>query len=85
MKMFLLAALFALPAFAGEITVNVKGMVCSMCAQGIEKKFKEAGAENVKVNFDDKEVVVQGKDLSDDEINKIVQWAGYEVAGIKRK
>lgn len=85
MKVFLFAVLFALPVFAGETTVGVKGMVCSMCAQGIEKKFAEAGAENVTVNFDEKEVVITGKDLTDEEIKKIVEWAGYEVAGIRRK
>lgn len=75
----------SLPAFAGEITVNVKGMVCSMCAQGIEKKFKAAGMESVHVDLDQKVVHLSGKDLGDDEIKKIITEAGYNVAGISRK
>lgn len=85
MKVFLLAALFALPAFAGEITVNVKGMVCSMCAQGIEKKFKAQGVEKVHVDLDSKEVHLNAENLSDETITKIITEAGYNVAGIQRK
>ncbi len=84
-KLLLLTALFAFPVFAGETTVNVKGMVCSMCAQGIEKKFKAAGMEKVHVNLDEKVVHLSGKDLSDDEIKKIITEAGYNVGGIERK
>lgn len=84
-RLLLLATLFALPAFAGETTVNVKGMVCSMCAQGIEKKFKAVGMEKVHVNLDEKVVHLTGKDLTDDEITKIITEAGYNVAGISRK
>ncbi len=85
MKLFLLATLFALPAFAGEMTVNVKGMVCSMCAQGLEKKFTEAGINKVHVDLDQKLVHLEGKDLTDDEIKKIVTWAGYVAGDISRK
>ena len=85
MKTFLLLALFSFPVFAGEIAVNVKGMVCSMCAQGIEKKFKAAGMEKIHVDMDKKVVHLTGKDMSDDEIKKIITEAGYNVAGIERK
>lgn len=85
MKYLLLSLLFAFPAFAAETTVHVKGMVCSMCAQGIEKKFRAAGLENVHVNLDEKVVHLSGKDLSDDEIKKIITEAGYNVADIERK
>ncbi|MES2525664.1 MAG: heavy metal-associated domain-containing protein [Bdellovibrionota bacterium] len=85
MKLFLLAALFALPAFAGETIVNVKGMVCSMCAQGLEKKFTEAGVEKIQVDLDQKQVRLEGKELSDQEIRKIITWAGYEAGDISRK
>lgn len=85
MKVFILAALLAFPVFAGEITVNVKGMVCSLCAQGITKKFKSAGMEEVKVNLDEKVVTLNGKDMSDEEITKLITEAGYHVAKISRK
>ncbi len=85
MKLFLLAALFAFPAFAGETIVNVKGMVCSMCAQGLEKKFSEAGVHKIHVDLDKKLVRLEGKELPDDEIRKIITWAGYEAGDISRK
>lgn len=83
--LLLLATLFPLSALAGEMTVKVKGMVCSMCAQGIEKKFKEEGMEKVHVDMDEKEVHLVGKDLSDEDIKRIVSWAGYEAGDISRK
>jgi mercuric ion binding protein len=82
---FLLMTLMSLPAFAGEITVKVKGMVCSMCAQGIEKKFKAAGMEKVHVNLDEKIVHLEGENLSDEVITKLITEAGYNVADIERK
>jgi copper chaperone CopZ len=85
MKLFLLVGLLSFSALATETTVNVKGMVCSMCAQGIEKKFKAAGVEKVHVNLDEKVVHLSGKDLTDDEITKLITEAGYNVAGIERK
>ena len=85
MKMLLLTMLFALPAFAADTTVHVKGMVCSMCAQGIEKKFKAAGIQGVHVNLDEKVVHLSGKDLSDSDITKIITEAGYNVGSIERK
>ena len=84
MKFLLLAVFLTLPAFA-DTTVKVKGMVCSMCAQGLEKKFAESGVEKIRVDLDNKLVVLVGKDLPDDEIRKIITWAGYEAGDISRK
>ncbi len=85
MKLLFLAILFSLPAFAGETTIHVKGMVCSMCAQGITKKFKAAGVDEVHVNLDEKVVHLKGKDMTDEEITKLITEAGYNVAEITRK
>ncbi len=84
-KLLLLAALFAFPVFAGETFISVKGMVCSMCAQGIEKKFKGEGVESVHVDLDTKIVHLTGKELTDETITKLITEAGYNVASIKRK
>lgn len=75
-------------AQAKPITVQVKGMVCGFCAQGIEKKFKalpevagvKVSLETKKVDLDTKE----GKDVSDEQIRKIVTDAGYDVVKIDR-
>jgi copper chaperone CopZ len=79
----------SLTAMAGEIQVKVSGMVCSMCAQGIQKKFGSLPeVQSLKVNMDDKIVNIQtkeGKDLSDSVITKLITEAGYNVAAIERK
>ncbi len=79
----------SLSAFAGEINVKVSGMVCSMCAQGIKKKFSALDAvKDINVNLDNKFVQIQtkdGQDVSDDKINELIKEAGYNVANIERK
>lgn len=79
----------AISGWAGEINVKVNGMVCSMCAQGIQKKFKsEEAVKKLNVDLDKKVVQIiteEGKDLSDETITKLIKEAGYNVAGIERK
>ena len=82
----------ATQAFAGDsadIDVKVKGMVCSFCVQGIEKKFKgESSVNNVKVNLDESLVSIWLKEnqaLSDDRIESLVKDSGYNVAEITRQ
>lgn len=81
--------LVSLSAFAGEITVKVSGMVCSMCAQGIKKKFSKIEfIKDINVNLDDKLVHIKtedGHDISDQQINDVIKEAGYNVANIERK
>lgn len=86
----LLAAFFctALPAFAESVTVTVKGMVCSFCAQGIKKTVgKLPDVSKVEVDLDKKVVELELKDpntLSDKEIESTIQDAGYDVVKIER-
>lgn len=90
MKAFLFIVMF-IPAlsFADHIQVKVQGMVCSMCAQGIQKKFKaDQAVSKVDVNLDEKTVHLETKaknDLTDDQIKKIITEAGYSVKEIVRK
>ena len=81
--------LVSLSAFAGEINVKVSGMVCSMCAQGIKKKFSKIEfVKEINVNLDDKLVHIKtedGRDISDQQINNVIKEAGYNVANIERK
>lgn len=82
-------SLFSFNSLAGELQVKVNGMVCSLCAQGIEKKFKSLPeVKTVKVNLDQKLVNLEtqeGKELTDQQVTKIIQEAGYNVAKIERK
>jgi copper chaperone CopZ len=86
----LVLALLMLPmlAQAKPIRVQVKGMVCAFCAQGIEKKFKALSEiSGVKVSLETKFVDLdtkEGKDVSDEKITKIIGDAGYDVLKIER-
>ena len=74
---------FATPSY--KVTVN--GMVCSFCAQGIEKKMKALSeTKDVYVGLKNRLVVVEVKEgltLSQDVIRKIIKDAGYEVKSIE--
>jgi mercuric ion binding protein len=85
----LLLTLFLVPeAFAEEARVTVKGMVCSFCAQGIEKVFEKRNQiQAVTVNLDQTLVVIivkKGTTLTDAEIRSDIEDAGYEVEKIER-
>ena len=75
--------------FAKDISVKVSGMVCSMCAQGIQKKFsKLEEVKEIKVDLDTKVVSIKTKDnhdVQDEKIKELIQEAGYNVASIERK
>lgn len=73
---------------ATDINVKVSGMVCSLCAQGIQKKFSgQSAVKSLDVNMDEKVVSIkthEGKDLSDEVIKTLINEAGYNVAEITR-
>jgi periplasmic mercuric ion binding protein len=79
----LVGALISLPALAGqEMKVGVKGMVCSFCAQGIEKKFRSQDeVADIQVSLEKKFVMLKfndGKTLSEAKITQLLKDAGYE-------
>ncbi|MBL7663551.1 MAG: heavy-metal-associated domain-containing protein [Bacteriovoracaceae bacterium] len=84
-----MTSLLSIQAYAAEINVKVSGMVCSMCAQGIQKKFSnEKSVEKIKVNLDNKLVQIltkDGQNISDEKIKELISEAGYNVAEIERK
>lgn len=75
-------------ASAEEISITVKGMVCSFCAQGIKKAFgKVPSVEKVDADLENKIInVITKKEetVSDSDINKIINDAGYDVVKIER-
>jgi copper chaperone CopZ len=66
--------------------VTVNGMVCSFCAQGIEKKMRALSeTKDVYVGLKNHLLVIEVKDgltLSQDVIKKIIKDAGYDVKSI---
>lgn len=75
-------------SFASTINVKVNGMVCSFCAQGIEKKFMESGSvSKVAVSLSDKRVTItekEGGKIDDAAITQTLKNAGYTVEKIER-
>lgn len=85
----LIALTLGSSSFAGEVKVKVSGMVCSMCAQGIKKKFSSRDeVKDLSVDMEKKIVTIttaEKKDLNDEVITKLITEAGYNVADISRK
>lgn len=82
--------IIASPAFAKPmIDVSVNGMVCDFCAQAIKKVLNEnENVENVEISLDDALVVITMKDgttLSDEEVEKAIVYAGYDLVKIERR
>lgn len=84
---FLVAASVSL---AGEtVTVKVSGLVCPLCFSKVESKFKKVDSvKNIKIDMDNKSVILEVKDgqkLTDQDIQQVVDKdSGYKVVEIKR-
>jgi copper chaperone CopZ len=80
---------FALAGKAAIIEMEVNGLVCAFCAQGIEKKLRAFPAtSDVVVSLEERLVAVStkdGQDISDDELRRALTDAGYTVMGIRRE
>lgn len=84
----LLASTLAAAAAPRSITMQVDGLVCAFCAQGIEKKLKTFPAtDGVYVNLEHGLVALGLKpeqDVPDDTLRSTLTDAGYTVKGIAR-
>lgn len=80
--LFALSITLSSAAFASEVKVGVKGMVCAFCAQGIEKKFKaQSEVDSINVSLENKFVTIKYKDgqsLSQEKITQLLKDSGYE-------
>ena len=87
-KLILLTILlFSLNSNAVTQKIEVLGMVCAFCAQGLEKSFKsEKNVKDVFVNLENYFVAIEskdGKDIDDKLITTIITEAGYDVKKIE--
>lgn len=94
MKSLLVA--FAILVLAGPagatqpttIEMEVDGLVCAFCAQGIEKKLRQnAATADVFVSLEHRLVAVATKpdqDISDANLKSLLTEAGYTLRGVKR-
>lgn len=73
---------------AKTIEMDVNGLVCAFCAQGIEKTMKSFPAtEAVYVSLENRIVAIQlkeGTDIDDATLRKAITDAGYKVVAIRR-
>ena len=80
---------FGLAGNAATIEMEVNGLVCAFCAQGIEKKLRAFPAtSDVVVSLEERLVAVStkdGQDISDEELRRALTDAGYTVVGIRRE
>ena len=91
MKKIIIALVMGIGAFpsiaANSIKVTVNGMVCSFCAQGIEKRLSKMGAtKDVLVDLKKMTVAVEAKDgqtLDAKAISAEIVDAGYDVVKIE--
>jgi copper chaperone CopZ len=80
--------LASVSAEATTIEMNVNGLVCAFCAQGIEKQLRKFPATaDVVVSLEQKLVAValkDGQDIPDVELRRALTNAGYTVKSIER-
>ncbi|MFC3816598.1 heavy-metal-associated domain-containing protein [Lysobacter sp. GCM10012299] len=90
LKVLAAAALLAVSSLASAATIemDVNGLVCAFCAQGIEKSLKAFPATDaVFVSLEHRIVAVHlkdGSDIDDATLRKAITDAGYTVVAIRR-
>ena len=90
LKTLLCAALLAMAsgASAKTIEMDVNGLVCAFCAQGIEKTMKGFPAsDGVLVSLEHRLVAVHlkdGQDIDDAALRKAITDAGYKLVAVRR-
>ena len=90
MRIFFVFLFLLTPAtvWAESVTITVKGMVCSFCAQGIKKTFgKESAVGSGDVKLDEKIVSLKfraGESIDDERLKTLIADAGYNVEKIER-
>ena len=79
--------LFSLNSYALTQKIEVLGMVCAFCAQGIEKSFGSvAHVKDVFVSLENYFVAIESKDgksIDEKQIRTIITDAGYDVQKIE--
>jgi copper chaperone CopZ len=73
---------------ARSVTMEVNGLVCAFCAQGIQKAIRKLpAAQDVFVNLEHRIVAVQlkdGQEIPDEQLRGAVTDAGYTAVRIER-
>ena len=84
-KMLILFTFLTSSVFAVTQKIEVNGMVCAFCAQGIEKSLsKIETTKDVYVNLDEGFVILESTNdgVSEEKIKNIIVDSGYDVTKI---
>ena len=84
-KLWLILLLMSSNLWAVSQKIEVNGMVCAFCAQGIEKSLNNIDTtKDVFVNLDEGFVILesQSEGVAEEKIKKIIVDAGYDVTQI---
>ena len=86
-KILILLTLVTTSVFAATQKIEVNGMVCAFCAQGIEKSFGSvAHVKDIFVSLENYFVAIESKDgksIDEKQIRTIITDAGYDVQKIE--
>jgi cation transport ATPase len=79
--------LVSLNSYAVTQKIEVLGMVCAFCAQGLDKSFKaQKNVKDVFVNLENNFVAIESKDengIDDKLIKTIIIDSGYDIQKIE--
>ena len=85
--MLIVMVLFSLNSYALTQKIEVLGLVCAFCAQGIEKSFgSDENVKDVFVNLENYFIAIESKDgksIDEKLIRTIITDAGYDVQKIE--
>lgn len=62
-----------------EKTINIEGMNCNHCVKAVEVELEELGVESFDVKIGSASVKYDESKISDDDISKAVDVAGFKV------
>ncbi|QZP18063.1 cation transporter [Methylophilales bacterium] len=85
--LYFLLLFLSFTSYSATQRIELMGMVCAFCAQGIEKNLQDIeGVSNVYINLDNYFVVIESKNtagISNEKIRNIIIDAGYDVNKIE--
>jgi cation transport ATPase len=86
-KLIFIMLLVSLNSYAVTQKIEVLGMVCAFCAQGLDKSFKaQKNVKDVFVNLENNFVAIESKDengIDDKLITTIITDSGYDIQKIE--
>ncbi|MEZ4846627.1 MAG: heavy-metal-associated domain-containing protein [Bdellovibrionota bacterium] len=87
-KVIVWMVLFYFPAtvFAEKYSLEIEGMVCDFCAQGITKKlnkeFKDQDIKDVHVDLNSKRVTFDSKKVDEKKLRELIKASGYNLKSV---